>query len=314
VVSRAIYLEIEAGRGINGQDYVYLDVRPETVNRYFEADGKTDPDGTPRRITAEDIEHKLPDIADFVRTYLGVDPIKEPMPVQPTAHYAMGGIPTNVEGQVLVDAQGTPAPGVYAAGECACVSVHGANRLGTNSLNDILVFGRRAGRHMAHYCREHEPEALPLEPVMELERRMDQLRASHGRVRAAGLREEMQKVMMRYVGVFRTQEGMEKALDEIRRLQQESQHIQIDDRGDWFNTDILEALHTQHLLDLAEVVTVSALARTESRGAHAREDYQKRDDVRWLRHTLAFRRPDGSIELDYKPVVITRYEPKERVY
>jgi succinate dehydrogenase / fumarate reductase flavoprotein subunit len=314
VVSRAIYLEIEAGRGINGQDYVYLDVRPETVNRYFEADGKTNPDGTPRRITAEDIERKLPDIADFVRTYLGVDPVKEPMPVQPTAHYAMGGIPTNVEGQVLRDAHGTPAPGVYAAGECACVSVHGANRLGTNSLNDILVFGRRAGRHMAHYCHEHELETLPLEPVMALERRLDHLRASRGGVRAADLREKMQKVMMQHVGVFRAQEGMQKALDEIRRLQRESQHIQIDDRGQRFNTDILEAFHTQHLLDLAEVVTICALARTESRGAHAREDYQKRDDDHWLKHTLAFRRPDGSIALQYKPVVITRYEPKERVY
>jgi succinate dehydrogenase / fumarate reductase flavoprotein subunit len=314
VVSRAIYLEVEAGRGIDGGDYVYLDIRPETVNRFFEADGKTNPDGTPRRITAHDIERKLPDIADFVRTYLGIDPVEQPMPVQPTAHYAMGGIPTNVEGQVLLDSAGTPAPGIYAAGECACVSVHGANRLGTNSLNDILVFGRRAGRHMARYCLENELPTLPLEPAMALEGRLEQLRASRGGVLAAELRKQMQEVMMQHVGVFRTAEGMEKALDELRRLQSMAGDIEIDDRSKRFNTDILDAVQTRNLLDLAQVVTVSALARAESRGAHAREDFQQRDDDRWLKHTLAFQRPDGSIELEYKPVVITRYEPKERVY
>ena len=146
VVSRSIYLEIRAGRGIDGKDYVYLDVRPETVNKYFEQDGVKNPDGTPRRITAEDIRRKLPDISDFCQTYLNVDPIKQPMPIQPTAHYAMGGIPTDINGQVVIDPQNTALPGFYAAGECACVSVHGANRLGTNSLVDILVFGRRAGR------------------------------------------------------------------------------------------------------------------------------------------------------------------------
>jgi succinate dehydrogenase / fumarate reductase, flavoprotein subunit len=314
VVSRAIYLEIEAGGGINGQDYVFLDIRPETVNRYFAADGKTNPDGTPRRITADDIEFKLPDIADFVRTYLGIDPVREPMPVQPTAHYAMGGIPTNVEGQVLQDAQGTPAPGIYAAGECACVSVHGANRLGTNSLNDILVFGRRAGRHMAHYCRERELQAFPLEPAMAVAERLDQLRSGRGGMRATDLRAAMQDVMMKHVGVFRTKEGMQHALAEIQRLQQAAENIKIDDHGQRFNTDLLEALQAQNLLDLAQVVTLSALARTESRGAHAREDHQERDDIHWLKHTLAFRRPDGSVELEYKPVVITRFEPKERIY
>ena len=314
VVSRAIYLEIEAGGGINGQDYVFLDIRPETVNHYFAVEGKTNPDGTPRQITADDIERKLPDIADFVRTYLGIDPVREPMPVQPTAHYAMGGIPTNIEGQVLQDAQGTPAPGIYAAGECACVSVHGANRLGTNSLNDILVFGRRAGRHMAHYCRERELQTFPLEPAMAVAERLERLRSGRGGIRATDLRAAMQGVMMKHVGVFRTEEGMQLALAEIQRLQRESEQIEIDDRGKRFNTDLLEALQTQNLLDLAQVVTLSALARTESRGAHAREDHQERDDIHWLKHTLAFRRPDGSVELEYKPVVITRFEPKERIY
>ena len=154
VVSRSIYLEIRAGRGIDGKDYVYLDVRPATVNKYFEQDGVKNPDGTPRRITAEDIRRKLPDISDFCKTYLNVDPIKQPMPIQPTAHYAMGGIPTDINAQVVIDPQNTALPGFYAAGECACVSVHGANRLGTNSLVDILVFGRRAGQNAAAYAGE----------------------------------------------------------------------------------------------------------------------------------------------------------------
>ena len=314
VVSRAIYLEVKAGRGIDGQDYVYLDVRPETVNKYFDLDGKVNPDGTPRRITAEDIERKLPDIADFTRTYLGVDPVHQPMPVQPTAHYAMGGIPTNVHGQVLVDEKGTPAPGFYAAGECACVSVHGANRLGTNSLNDILVFGRRAGRHMAAFCQEAELKPLPADPAAGVQQRLGKLRLSTGGVRAADLREAMQRTMMQHVGVFRLQEGMETAVADIQSLRQEMDKVQVDDVGLKFNTDILEALQTENLLDLAAVIAAGALARQESRGAHARDDFQQRDDEKWLRHTLAFRRPDGQIELRYKPVVITRYEPKERVY
>lgn len=314
VVSRAIYLELQAGRGIDGKDYVYLDVTPETVNRYMALDGKTNPDGTPRRITAADIERKLPDIADFTRTYLGVDPVKQPMPVHPTAHYAMGGIPTNLDGQVLVDPQGTPAPGFYAAGECACVSVHGANRLGTNSLNDILVFGRRAGRHLAEYCKTAALEPLPGSPAAGVQVRLDALRQGSGDVRAAGLRERLQKTMMEHVGVFRVQEGMQMALDDIRAMQEDFARVTVDDKGKRFNTDLLEALQTENLLHLAEVITLGALARQESRGAHAREDFKTRDDRNWLKHTLSFRRPDGEIELAYKPVVITRYQPKERVY
>jgi succinate dehydrogenase / fumarate reductase flavoprotein subunit len=314
VVSRAIYLEVQAGRGIDGKDYVHLDVTPETVNHYFAQDGKINPDGSPRQITAEEIERKLPDIADFTRTYLGVDPVVEPMPVQPTAHYAMGGLPTNVDGQVLADEKGNPAPGFYAAGECACVSVHGANRLGTNSLNDILVFGRRAGRHMVRYCNETDLSPLPEDPIAGVEAQLEGLRSSTGGVRAAELRERMQEGMMKHVGVFRVEEGMSQAVGEIRQLQREFENLSIDDQGRQFNTDVLEALQTKNLLDLAEVIAVGALARTESRGAHARDDHKERDDDNWLAHTLAFRRPDGSIELRYKPVVITRYQPKERVY
>lgn len=147
VISRAIYMEIREGRGIGGKDYVYLDMRPETINRFKSAPGG-------REVTAEYLEHKLPDIIEFVRVYLGIDPMREPVPIQPTAHYAMGGIPTDVHGRVIRDERNTPVPGLYAAGECACVSVHGANRLGTNSLVDLVVFGRRAGRHMAEYCQQ----------------------------------------------------------------------------------------------------------------------------------------------------------------
>jgi succinate dehydrogenase / fumarate reductase flavoprotein subunit len=314
VVSRAIYLELQAGRGIQGQDYVHLDVTPATVNRYFELDGKTNPDGSPRRISAGEIERKLPDIADFTRTYLNVDPVRQPMPVQPTAHYAMGGIPTNVHGQVLTNEKNSSAPGFYAAGECACVSVHGANRLGTNSLNDILVFGRRAGQHMAAHCRQTDLLPLPDDPAASIRARLASLRASTGGKRAADLRERMQKAMMEHVGVFRIEEGLSQAVEEIRRLRQEFAKVEVHDKSSLFNTDVLEALQTENLLDLAEVIAAAALARTESRGAHAREDYQERDDEKWLKHTLAFRRPDGGVELRYKPVTVTRYEPKERVY
>jgi succinate dehydrogenase / fumarate reductase flavoprotein subunit len=314
VVSRAIYLELKAGRGILGKDYVYLDVTPATVNKYFELDGKRNPDGSPRRITAEAIERKLPDIADFTRTYLDVDPVRQPMPVQPTAHYAMGGIPTDVNGQVLFDEKSSPAHGFYAAGECACVSVHGANRLGTNSLNDILVFGRRAGRHMAAFCNQNDPLPLPDDPAAGIRERLARLRAGTGGKRAADLRQRMQRVMMEHVGVFRIEQGMSQAVQEIRQLRREFADVEIDDKSSLFNTDVLEALQTENLLDLAEVIAVAALARTESRGAHARDDYPERDDQHWLKHTLVFRRPDGSVELLYKPVVITRYPPKERVY
>ena len=280
------------------------------MNDYFDLDGKANPDGTPRRITAADIERKLPDIADFTRTYLGVDPVRQPMPVQPTAHYAMGGIPTNVHGQVLVDEAGATAPGFYAAGECRA-SVHGANRLGTNSLNDILVFGRRAGQHMAAYCRETALKPLPADPAAGVKKRLGKLRLSSGGVRVGRFARSHATGDDEARG--RTEEGMQTALGEVRQLQQDFARVQVDDTDLTFNTDILEALQTQNLLDLAEVIAAGALARQESRG-DAREDYKKRDDERWLRHTLAFRRPDGKVELRYKPVVITRYQPKERVY
>jgi len=292
VCSRAIYLEIRAGRGINGKDYVYLDAT---------------------HLPKERIEKSLADIADFVRTYWGIDPAKDPMPVQPTAHYAMGGIPTDLNAQVVVDERNTPLVGFYAAGECACVSVHGANRLGTNSLVDLVVFGRRGGRAMAEFCKQADLTPLPKEPEGWARAELERLRGSSGKERAADIRSALQQTMMDHVSVFRENAGLETALDTIKELQERYRHLHIDDRGRRFNTEVLEAFELGSLLDLAEVTTTAALARTESRGAHWREDFPKRDDVNWLKHSLAYRK-NGEIVLKYKPVTITQWQPKERVY
>jgi succinate dehydrogenase / fumarate reductase flavoprotein subunit len=263
------------------------------------------------------IENKLPDIADFCRTYLGVDPVKEPMPIQPTAHYAMGGIPTDVHGRVVIDAANTVLPGFYAAGETACVSVHGGNRLGTNSLLDLVVFGRRSGIDMARFCREADHGPLPPNPTEQVEERFAQLlgtRTSGSGEPAARLREEMQDAMQDGVGIFRTGEGMQTALTRVRELQERYKNVVVMDKGTVFNTDLLEAWELGNLLDLAAVTAKCALERTESRGAHMREDYPTRNDVDWLKHSLSYRGEDGKVQLDYKPVTITKFQPKERVY
>ncbi len=309
VVSRAIFMEIQAGRGINGQNYVHLDVRPETVNKYNELAGD------PRRIDRAYIEAKLPDIADFTRTYLGIDPVEEPMPIQPTAHYAMGGIPTDLDGRVLIGAEKRVLNGLYAAGECACVSVHGANRLGTNSLVDLVVFGRRSGRHIAEYCQQADRAPLPTGTGENLQGELQRIRTGKGGVKPFELRRRMQKTMTDNVGVFRTEETMTRAVDELRQLRHDyDTKLEIDDKGQRYNTDLLEAWELGFLLELAEVTAFSARARTESRGGHAREDFPDRNDEVWLKHTLCARAEDGSYSLDYKPVVLGRYEPKKRVY
>ena len=314
VVSRSIYLELRAGRGIQGKDYVYLDVRPDTVNKYFEQDGVKNPDGTPRRITAQDIRSKLPDISDFCKTYLQLDPVKSPLPIQPTAHYAMGGIPTNNSAEVVVDAQNTVMPGFYAAGECACVSVHGANRLGTNSLVDILVFGRRAGQNAAAYANGADWPALPPAPQDQAQSQIEAIREGQGREVVADIRKAMRKVMMDKVSVFRTEAFLTEALASVRQLQERLNNIAIMDKGRRWNTELLEAWELGCLLDLAEVTAVAALARQESRGAHFREDFPDRDDVNWLKHSLAHREADGQIRMDTKPVTLGLYEPAKRVY
>jgi succinate dehydrogenase / fumarate reductase flavoprotein subunit len=313
VVSRAMYLEMRDGRGIGGKRYLYLDMRPEVVNKYAAQDGRKRPDGSVYTVTGEELLSKLPDIVDFARTYLGVDPVAQPMPVQPTAHYAMGGIPTNKYGEVVIDEQNTVLPGLYAAGECACVSVHGANRLGTNSLLDLIVFGKHAGLRAAEFSQGVSFQTLPADPTQFILQQLDAISNSSGGEKAYVIGNEMKSVMFDDVGVFRTQEGMQKALDKVHELQERLKHVRRPDQGKIFNTELINIWELGNLLDLAEITTVSALARTESRGGHAREDYPKRDDANWLKHTLAWYK-DGAISLGYKPVTITNYKPKERVY
>jgi succinate dehydrogenase / fumarate reductase flavoprotein subunit len=313
VISRAMYLEMRDGRGIGGKRFLYLDVRPETVNKYAEIDGRTNPDGSPYRITGEQILAKLPDIIDFCRTYLGVDPIEQPMPIQPTAHYTMGGIPTNKYGEVVVDDKNTVFPGLYAAGEVACVSVHGANRLGTNSLLDIVVFGKYAGLRAAEYANGADYVPLPADPTAFSREQFDVFRNGSGKENVFDIGNEMKAVMFDDVGVFRTEAGMKNALAKVNELQERFKQVTVQDTGKIFNTELLNAWEMGNLLDMAEVITVSALNRTESRGGHARDDYPERDDQNWLKHTLIWK-DNGKLKIGYKPVVITRFEPKKRVY
>ncbi|MEO1643819.1 MAG: succinate dehydrogenase flavoprotein subunit, partial [Chloroflexota bacterium] len=281
VVSRAIYDEVKEKRGIQGKNYVHLDIRPETVNRYFEEEGRTE------RIDDTYVEKKLPDILDFCRTYLGIDPVKEPMPVQPTAHYAMGGIPTNVDAEVTYDEKHTVIPGLYAAGETACVSIHGANRLGTNALLDLVVFGRRGGMKIAEDINNLDWIDLPSDAGKRVEAEFNRIRNSNGKTRVHELRTAMQELMMDNVGVYRTESTMQDAVEQLKELKQRYYtDIKIDDNGKRFNTDLMEAWELGALLDLSEVTALSALNRTESRGAHSRDDYQDRDDDNWLVHTL----------------------------
>ena len=297
MVARAMVAEVREGRGAGpNKDYVYLDLT---------------------HLPKEQIESKLPDITEFARTYLGVDPVTELVPVFPTAHYAMGGIPTDVNTRVLSD-NDTVVPGLYAAGECTCVSVHGANRLGTNSLLDINVFGRRAGIAAADYAVEHDYLDLPVDPQGQTMALVEGIRSATGGERVGAIRRDMQETMDMNAQVYRTEATLKQALTDISELKRRFAHISIQDKGARFNTDLLEAIELGFLLDLAEVTVISALERKESRGGHAREDYPTRDDVNFMRHTMAYRTEgsDGetTVRLDYKPVVTTRYQPMERKY
>jgi succinate dehydrogenase / fumarate reductase flavoprotein subunit len=292
IVSRAMTREIREGRGIDGKDYLYLDVH---------------------HLGRAVIDEKLPDITDFARIYQGVEPYTQPVGIQPTAHYAMGGVPTDQAARVVTDDRNTVLPGLYAAGECACVSVHGANRLGTNSLLDILVFGRRAGRDMARFAREADLPELPADPSGPVRSELEALRSRREGEPHARIRRELADVMMDDVGVFRTDESLRRAQGTVRDLKERYRRARVQDGGSSFNQDVLEVRETGYLLDCAEVTVAAALARQESRGAHYREDFPERDDTNWLRHSLAYREEGGPV-LRSKPVTITRFTPKPRTY
>ena len=294
LVSRAIFQEVQEGRGIGpGKDGVYLDVRH-----------------LPRDV----IEEKLPDVTEFARIYLGVEPTTEPVPIQPTAHYTMGGIPTDVDGVVVTGEDETPVPGLYAAGECACVSVHGANRLGTNSLLDIVVFGRRGGRQMAEFAREADPVEPPEEAEAFVRGMLGELLARSSGENTADIRSELQDSMYDLAFVVRTEQSLRKMAEILKGLQERFDRAPVQDKGSRYNTDLMETVELGFLLDNAEALVASALAREESRGAHYREDHPIRDDDHWLKHTLATREADGSVRLDYKPVQLGPYVPMERKY
>ncbi len=291
MVSRAIYTEIREGRGIEGRDYVHLDLT---------------------HLGERKLAEKLSDITSFVRIYLGIDPVKDLIPIYPTCHYMMGGIPVNVDGQVL-DAGQEIVPGLYAAGECSCISLHGANRLGCNSLLDLVVFGRNAGISMARDVSGLPWIEPPKQPQKEALERIERLKRQKKGEKSHQLRKAMQEAMTTHASVFRDEGTLLQGLSEIQSLQAGYAGLMIGNHGKRFNTDLLEALELEGLLDLAEAIVVSALARRESRGAHSREDYPERDDENWLKHTLV-RKTESGPRVSYKPVTVTRFEPKPRTY
>ena len=294
MVSRAIYQEIKEGRGGGPTgDWVYLDIS---------------------HLDPKVIEEKLPDITEFARIYLKVEPMNEPVPIQPTAHYAMGGIPTDTNGRVVVGAEEAVVPGLYAAGECACVSVHGANRLGTNSLLDLVVFGRRAGDDAARYIAEADltmPPEHPERPTLEL---LDAILGRTTGDNAGEIRKELQDNMFDLAFVVRSDESLTKMQQILTSLHERYERVAITDKGGLYNTDLMETVELGYLLDCADALVAGALVRTESRGAHFREDHPLRDDANWLKHTLATREQDGTIRIEYKPVKMGPYVPMERKY
>jgi succinate dehydrogenase / fumarate reductase flavoprotein subunit len=296
MVSRAIISEIREGRGILGSDgtyYVNLDVS---------------------HLGKKVIDEKLPEITGFARTYLGVEPTKEPIPIQPTAHYAMGGIPTDVDGRVLADEKGNKVTGLYAAGECACVSVHGGNRLGTNSLLDIVVFGRRGGKAIVDFLKTAELSEIKSDPAGKTTDKMKEYLAKTGNEKLYVLRTELQEWMMDKCGIFRNEADLKAMVEKLKELKERFKNISIQDKGTVFNTDLMEALEMENLLLNAEATVYSALNRNESRGAHTREDFPKRDDENWMKHSFITINESGDPKITYKPVTVTRYKPMERKY
>lgn len=296
MVSRAIISEIREGRGILGSDgthYVNLDVS---------------------HLGKKVIDEKLPEITGFARTYLGVEPTKEPIPIQPTAHYAMGGIPTDVDCRVFADEKGTIVQGLYAAGECACVSVHGGNRLGTNSLLDIVVFGRRGGKAIVDFLKTAQLSEVTSNPEEKTSEQIKNVLSNTGSEKVYALRTELQEWMMDKCGIFRTEADLKAMIDKLSELKERFKNISVQDKGLVFNTDLMEAIELENLLLNAEATVYSAINRNESRGAHTREDFPARDDVNWMNHTFIFKNETGDPKITKKPVVVTKYKPMERKY
>ena len=294
IVSRAAQTEIDEGRGAGpNKDYVLLDLR---------------------HLGEEKILERLPQIYHIAKDFLGSDALNTPVPIQPTAHYSMGGIPADNDCQVYIDEKGNHVRGFFAAGECSCISVHGANRLGTNSLLEALVFGRRAGKKMLEVTRD--TDWSPVNEKRELDtvrRELDQLLHTQAKEDLNTIRDEMKETMTYKAGVYRDAENLGLALKKIKELQDRFTRVRVDDKKKNFNTNLLEARELSHMLEYSELIVAGAIARTESRGAHARKDYPNRDDANWLKHTMAFKTKDG-FELRYKPVKMTRFKPEERKY
>ena len=295
MVSRAIATEIREGNGAGPKnDYVYLDLT---------------------HLGEEVIREKLPDITDFVRTYVKIEPITDQIPVQPTAHYAMGGIPTNTSAEVCSDEKGTILPGVFAAGEAACVSVHGANRLGTNSLLDIVVFGRRAGKSMVEYVSSTSPTRIPENVATPIVEKIESLLKSENKTESvSNIRNELQDTMERNAKIFRTEETLTEQKEILGELRERSKKISISDKGSVFNTELIDAIELEYLLDMSDATVGSAIERRESRGAHTREDFPERDDKNYLKHTFINKNFDGKLKVSYKDVELGKYEPMERKY
>ena len=299
IVARSMAEEVRQGRGAGpNKDYVLLDLT---------------------HLEPSHIDEKLPDITEFARTYLGVEPYTEPVPVFPTCHYFMGGIPTNIQAEVLQD-NDTVVPGLYAAGEVACVSVHGSNRLGTNSLLDINVFGRRAGIYAAEYAAQADWVELPEGGELPTVEHIENLRSATGSERVADIRAELQESMDADMQVFRDEDSIRRALAKIEELRGRYENVSVQDKGRRFNLDLLEGMELGYLLDIAEAMTLAALGRKESRGGHYREDYPDRDDENFMAHTMIYRDETAEMEgvkgirFETKPVVVTRYQPMERKY
>ena len=292
IVSRSIMTEIREGRGIDGKDYVHLDLT---------------------HLGEKIIQERLWEIASFARIYAGVEPLTELIPIHPTAHYMMGGIPTDEDGRVIKDHKGTKIPGLYAAGECACVSVHGANRLGCNSLLDLVIFGRRAGKAIYKWLQENQGN-FDIEPVeSDIKEKIEKLLSSSGTEKLSHIRREMQEIMMNNCSVYRDEKGLIEAKEKIEKLKERYKNISITEKEMTFNMDLIDAIECGHLLTLASVIVESALFRKESRGAHYREDYPERDDKNYLAHTLAYKEGEG-IKISTKPVKITKFQPQKRAY